>query len=290
MFAGKSGASRLALLVILGLVTLKIIVAAITGSVSILAQLVDSLLDLIAVTITFFAINIATRPADKEHPFGHGKVESISAGAQALLIFAAAGVIIYSAIDRIISGATVEMTEVGIAVMAVSIVASLLLSRYLFRVSKDTESPALEAIAHNIAADVYSAAGVLVGLTVLRFTGLEILDPAIALAVSVVILWSACKVMHESFSGLMDTCLPEDEENAIKDIIMSHGDQVMGFSKLRTRKSGSQRYISFNLTMNKDISLEGAHQVCDRIEQEIVARLPGASVTIHVEPGNKEEG
>jgi len=290
MFAGKSGASRLALLVILGLVTLKIAVAVITGSVSILAQLVDSLLDLVAVTITFFAINIATKPADKEHPFGHGKVESISAALQALLIFIAAGVIIYSAIDRIISGAAIEMTEAGIAVMAISIVVSILLSRHLFRVAKKTESPALEAIAHNIAADVYSAAGVLVGLTVLRLSGLDFLDPAIALAVSLVILWSAYKVMRESFSGLMDARLPEDEEKAIEKIIMSHGDRVIGFSNLCTRKSGSQRYINFNLTMHKDASLEEVHQVCDRLEQEIGDELPGAIVTIHVEPSDKEEG
>jgi len=288
MFSTKSGASRLALFVILGLVIAKITVTALTGSVSILAQLMDSLLDLIAVTITFFAINIATRPADKEHPFGHGKVENISAVVQAVLIFTAAGVIIYSAINRIISGSKIEMTEAGIGVMAASVIVSILLSRHLFRVARKTDSLALEAIAHNIAADVYSAAGVLVGLVALHFTGLNIIDPAIALAVSLIIIWSACKVMRESFGGLMDVRLPEDEENTIKSVITSYSNQIAGFRNLRTRKAGSQRYISFDLTMGSDASLEEAHGICDRIEQDIKTRLPNSTVTIHVEPEGKE--
>jgi len=288
MFSSKSGASRLALFVILGLVALKIAVSVITGSISIFAQLMDSLLDLIAVIITFFAINIATKPADKEHPFGHGKVENISAVVQAVLIFTAAGVVIYSATNRIVSRASIEMTEVGIGVMAVSIIVSILLSRHLFRVAKTTDSLALEAIAHNIAADVYSAAGVLVGLVTIRLTGLDILDPAIALAVSLVILWSAYKVMRESFGGLMDTRLPEVEENTIKSIIMNYGSQIADFRNLRTRKSGSQRHINFDLTMSSDTSLEEAHNVCDKIEQDIEARLPNSTVTIHVEPKGKE--
>ncbi len=288
MFSGKSGASRLALFVILGLVTLKIAVTVITGSISILAQTMDSLLDLIAVTITFFAINIATKPADKEHPFGHGKVENISAVVQAVLIFTAAGLVIYSAINRIVSGASIEMTEAGIGVMAVSIVVSILLSRHLFRVARTTDSLALEAIAHNIAADVYSAAGVLVGLVTIRLTGLDILDPAIALAVSLIILWSAYKVMRESFGGLMDVRLPEAEENTIKSIIINYSSQIADFRNLCTRKSGSQRYINFDLTMVSDANLEKAHNICDQIEQDIEAKLPHSVVTIHVEPESKE--
>lgn len=288
MFSSKNDASRLALFAILGLVTAKIAVTLITGSVSILAQLMDSLLDLIAVTITFFAINMATKPADKEHPFGHGKAENISAVVQALLIFTAAGVVIYSAINRIASGAVIEMTEAGIGVMAVSVLVSILLSRYLFRVAKKTDSLALEAIAHNIAADVYSAAGVLVGLVVLKLTGLEIIDPIIALAVSLVIIWSAYKVMRDSFGGLMDARLPEDEEKAIKSAIAKYDSRIEGFSNLCTRKAGSQRYINFKLTMGGDASLEEAHDVCDKIEHDIKDSLPNSTVTIHVEPKNKK--
>ena len=284
MFSSKSGASRLALFVILGLVALKIAVAVITGSVSIFAQLMDSLLDLIAVTITFFAINIATKPADKEHPFGHGKAENISAVVQAVLIFAAAGVVIYSATNRIISRASIEMTEAGIGVMAVSIIVSILLSRHLFRVAKATDSLALEAIAHNIAADVYSAAGVLVGLVTIRLTGLDILDPAIALAVSLVILWSAYKVMRESFGGLMDTRLSKEEEREIKKCIKEHSNQLVSFHELRTRKAGNRRFINLHLVMPKSASVEEAHKMCDHLERDLENRLTNTDVTIHVEP------
>jgi len=164
MFSTRSGAARLSLVVVIGLFVLKVVAAAITGSISILAQAADSFLDLFAIVVTFFAINIATKPADEEHPFGHGKVENIAAIVQAMLIFTAGGLIIYSAVRRIITGATIELTEAGIGVMLVSIIASIFLSRHLLKVSRTIDSIALQATARNIAADVYSAAAVLAGL------------------------------------------------------------------------------------------------------------------------------
>jgi len=125
MFSTRSGAAMLALAVVTGLIVLKVVVAVITGSISIIAQAADSFFDLFAVVITFFAVIVAAKPADKEHPFGHGKVEDIAAIVQALLIFIAAGLIIYSAVRRIVAGAAVELTEAGIAVMVVSIVVSI---------------------------------------------------------------------------------------------------------------------------------------------------------------------
>jgi cation diffusion facilitator family transporter len=290
MFATKSGAAKLALVSVLGLVILKVAVAVITGSISILAQTVDSFLDLFAVVITIFSIGIAAKPADEEHPFGHGKVENISAVVQAILIFTAGGLVIYSAIDRMISGVSIEMTEVGIGVMVVSIVVSILLSRHILKVSRATDSLALEAIGHNIAADVYSAAGVLAALVAIRLTGLGILDPIMALAVALIIIRSAYKVMRKSFGGLIDVRLPEAEENIIKSTILSYGDQIAGFHNLRTRKSGSQRFIDLHLAIPKNASLEEAHNICDRIEQDIEAKLPHSVVTIHVEPESKEGG
>jgi cation diffusion facilitator family transporter len=288
MFATKSGAAKLALVSVLGLVVLKVVVAVITGSISILAQTVDSFLDLFAVVITIFSIGIAAKPADEEHPFGHGKVENISAVVQAILIFTAGGLVIYSAIDRMISGVSIEMTEVGIGVMVVSIVVSILLSRHILKVSRATDSLALEAIGHNIAADVYSAAGVLAALVAIRLTGLGILDPIMALAVALIIIRSAYKVMRKSFGGLIDVRLPEAEENIIKSTIMNYGDQIVDFHNLRTRKSGSQRFIDLHLVMPNNASVEEAHSVCDHLEQDIEARLPNSVVTIHVEPESKD--
>ena len=288
MFSTRSGVAKLSLVVILGLVVLKVVVAVITGSISILAQAVDSFFDLFAVAITFFAVVMATKPADEEHPFGHGKVENIAAIVQAGLIFSAGSLIIYSAVSRIIEGTTVELAEAGIGVMLVSVIVSILLSRYLLKVSRVTDSIALEANARNIAADVYSAGAVLAGLVAVRFTGLNILDPIIALAVALLILKAGYDVLSRSFGGLIDVRLPEVEELVIRESIMEYEGEVVGFHKLRTRKAGSQRHIDLHLVMPKEASVEAAHQVCDQLEHNIAYRLHYTSVTIHVEPCSEE--
>jgi len=288
MFSTRSGAVKLSLVVVIGLIVLKVVVAIITGSISILAQAADSFLDLFAIVITFFAVTIAAKPADEEHPFGHGKAENIAAIVQAVLIFTAGGLIIYSAARRIIAGTTLELTEAGIGVMLVSIIASIFLSRHLLRVSRAVDSIALEANAHNIAADVYSAAAVLAGLLVIRFTGLNILDPIIALLVALFILKVAYDVLRRSFGGLIDIRLSEAEENIIRLSIMEHVGELVSFHELRTRKAGSQRYIDLHLVMPKKASLEEAHRLCDHLEQDIGDKLRQANVTIHVEPCSEE--
>jgi cation diffusion facilitator family transporter len=290
VFSSPSGAAKLSLAVVAGLIGLKVAVAVITGSISIVAQATDSFLDLFAVGIAFFAITVAAKPADKEHPFGHGKVEGIAAAVQAVLIFSAAGLIIYSAMQRMITGAVVELTEAGMAVMLVSIIASLFLSRHLLRVSRATGSIALEANAHNIAADVYSAAGVLVGLLIIRFTGLSIFDPIIALMVALLILKAGYGVIRRSFGELVDTRLPQPEEESVRSAIMKHGCQIAGFHDLRTRKAGRQRYVDLHLVMPKSASVADTHRICDSLEQDIKDCLPNTSVTIHVEPGEVDCG
>ncbi|MFC2017027.1 cation diffusion facilitator family transporter [Chloroflexota bacterium] len=284
MFSTRSGAAKLSLVVVIGLIVLKVVVVAITGSISILAQAADSFLDLFAIVITVFAVGIAIRPADKEHPFGHGKMENIAAIAQAMLIFTAGGLIIYSAVHRITAGVTVELTEAGIGVMLISIIVSVFLSRHLLKVSRAVDSIALQASAHNIAADVYSAAAVLAGLIAIRFTGLNILDPIIALLVALFILKVGYDVLRQSFGGLVDVKLPEVEEVEIKSCIVEHYSEVVSFHELRTRKAGSQRYIELHLVMPKHASVEEAHKMCDHLEQDIETRLLRTSVTIHVEP------
>jgi cation diffusion facilitator family transporter len=263
-------------------------VAVITGSISILAQAVDSSLDLLAVLVTFVAIRIAAKPADREHPFGHGKVENIAAMVQAGLIFAVGGSIIYSAVHRIIVGATVALPEAGIGVMLISMIVSIFLSRYLFKVSRAVDSIALQANAQNIAVDVYSTAAVLAGLLAVRFTGLTILDPILALAVAGLILKTGYDVLRKSFGGLIDVKLPEAEEAVIRACIMKYNYRMVAFHDLRTRKAGSYRYIDLHLVMPKNESVEEAHRICDRLEKDIRKRLPRAHITIHVEPCTTE--
>ncbi|MFC1937446.1 cation diffusion facilitator family transporter [Chloroflexota bacterium] len=284
MFSTKRGVARLSIATVAGLVALKVFVALITGSLSIYAQAIDSFLDLFAVGVTFFAVGFATKPADKEHPFGHGKVEPVAALAQAILIATATGFIVYFAIRRIILGVSIELTEAGIGMMLVSIVVSIFLSRRLRRVARATDSIALESNAQNIAADVYSAGAVLAGLIVVHFTDLRILDPVIALLVALFILKVAYGVLRKSFRELTDSRLAEVEENTIRLTVAEHGDKVVSFHKLRTRRAGSQRHVDLHLVMPRDATVEETHQLCDCLEERIKASLPDSSITIHVEP------
>jgi cation diffusion facilitator family transporter len=288
VFSTKAGATKLLIGVVIGLIVMKVVVGWLTGSISVLAQAADSLLDLFAAIITFSAIRIAAKPADTEHPYGHGKVEDIAAAGQGILIFVAGGLIIYAAINRIIEGSTVELAEAGVAVMAVSIVASIFLSRHLLRVARRSNSVALEANARNIATDVYSASAVLVGLAIVQFTGRYIIDSAIAIAVAIYILKVAVDTIRRPISGLLDEKLPPSQEAVIEDSVNKHSREISGFHALRTRRAGSQSYIDLHLVMAGDISLERAHQICDQIEDEIESSLHEASVTIHCEPCDNE--
>jgi len=288
MFSTKAGATKLLIGVVVGLIAVKVVVGWLTGSISVLAQAADSLLDLFAAIITFSAIRIAARPADAEHPYGHGKVEDIAGVAQGILIFVAGGLIIYAAVERIISGSSIELLGVGIAVMAVSMGASIFLSRHLSRVARRTHSVALEANARNIATDVYSASAVLVGLLIVRFSGINIIDSVIAIAVAIYILKVAVDTIRRPISGLLDEKLPPSQEAVIEDSIRKHSREVSGFHALRTRRAGSWSYIDLHLVMAGDTSLERAHEICDQIESEIGSQLHDASVTIHCEPCDGE--
>jgi len=284
MFSTKMGAAKLLIGVVIGLIVLKVVVGWLTGSMSVIAQAADSLLDLFAAIVTFSAIRIVAKPADAEHPYGHGKAEDIAGVVQGVLIFVAGGLIIYGAIDRIIEGAVVELVEAGIAVMAVSIVASILLARRLLSVSRATGSVALEANARNITADIYSASAVLVGLAVVRFTGLNVIDSVIAIGVAGYILKLAVDTVRKAMSGLLDEKLPPSQQATIEGILRQHRNEVSGFHTLRTRRAGSQRYADLHLVMAAEISLEEAHRICEEVEAELQNALGEASVTIHAEP------
>jgi len=284
MFSTKTGATKLLIGVVIGLIVIKVVVSWLTGSISILAQATDSLLDLFAAIITFSAIRFAVKPADSEHPYGHGKMEDIAGTIQGVLIFIAGGLIIYFSTRRIIEGSSVELVQSGLVVMLISIVASVFLSRHLLKVSRATNSVALEANAKNITADAYSAVAVVVGLVVVQFTQFYIIDPIIAICVAIYILKLAVDTMRKPISGLLDETLPPPEKMAIEASLIKHSHEIVSYHELRTRRAGSQYYIDLHMVMSKDITLENAHQICDQVESEIKDELCNANVTIHVEP------
>ncbi len=285
-FSTPSGAARLLLGTVLGLFIIKVAVGYFTGSISIWAQAVDSSLDIFAVVVTFLTVGYSSKPADHEHPFGHGKAEALAAGIQALLLLGASAAIAYSAIQRIINGAAVAYAPAGVAVMLVSMLASIFLSRHLFRVARATGSTALEANAHNILSDVFSTGAVLLGMAIVSiWNDLTIVDPILALLVVLIILRSTYRVAQMAFHELVDVRLPDEEEKKIRQAITEHfGEEVVGFHRLRSRKAGSQRYIDLHLVMPKHVSIEEAHEMCDHLEKDVRNRLMRTDVTIHVEP------
>ncbi len=280
----KENVAKLSIVAIGLLIAMKAVASVLTGSIGIRADAVHSVIDLSGAVIGFIGIRISGKPPDESHAFGHGKAENIAGVVIAGLIFVAAGTIVYEAIKRLVSGGTVELVAVGIYVTATAIVISVLVSWYALRVSRETDSIALEATARDMLADVLSSCAVLVGLILVRLTGLSILDPIVALLVAVLIARAAYLTMKKSFGGLMDTKLPEAEEEAIRSTVMEHSGQVVGFHKLRTRKAGGQRHIDLHLVVPQNVSVYEAHRVCDHLEQDIGRRLQSANVTIHIEP------
>ncbi|MDR9458899.1 MAG: cation diffusion facilitator family transporter [Dehalococcoidia bacterium] len=288
MFRTKTGAAGLSVLSNTLLILLKLVAGILSGSVSIIAEAIHSGIDLLAALIAFVSLRIAGRPADREHPFGHGKVENVSGTIEAVLIFVAAIFIIYEAINRIIAGASVEYLGIGIAVMAISVVVNIIVSRHLLRIARDSDSIALEADARHLTADVYTSLGVLAGLVVVQVTGLNILDPIIAIGVSLFIMRAAYNLTRRAFPSLIDVKLPEEEEALIVSTMSEHMGALVSFHELRTRKAGSERHIELHMMMARDASIERAHSLCDHLEEDIMSRLPHAHVTIHVEPCDME--
>lgn len=294
LFSSKTGAAGLSVASNVFVITLEVAAALITGSISVLAGAINSFVDLFAAVIAFISLRIAVRPADEEHPFGHGKAENIAGTAEGGLLFVSAGFIMYQAVQKLLHGASIELLELGLGMMVVSIVVNVLVSRHLFRVARATDSIALEADASHLRVDVYTSLGVIAGLIIIRLsrffgiTGLAILDPLVAIGIALLIVRIAFKITRRSFAGLIDTRLPPAEEKKIMESIEEHYSELVGFHALRTRKAGSQRYVDLHLVMSKNANLEEAHRICDHLEEDIENKLNNTSVTIHCEPCESE--
>lgn len=280
----KTTTARLSVISNTVLIVLKLITGIVTGSVSILSEAIHSLFDLIAAIIAFFSVRLSEQPPDADHPYGHGKVEGISGFVEALLIFGAAGLIVYEAVHKMIEVTPVVLPAAGVAVMTVSAVVNTLVSRRLYRVARETGSLALEADALHLKTDVYTSAGVAVGLLLLWLTDIHLLDPLVAIAVACLILYESWHMAKKSLAPLIDKRLSDAEITTVRNAIAKHTDDYIGFHEMRTRSSGNTQYIDLHLEMPRHLTVEESHRICDAIEREIVAALPRAEVTIHVEP------
>jgi cation diffusion facilitator family transporter len=281
--ASKERVSKVSIAAISLLIALKMVAAAVTGSIGIFADAIHSLIDLVGVIIGYMGVRVAGQPPDDEHRFGHGRAEDIAGASIATLIFLAGGIIAYQAVQRLITGAVVEMVDAGILATAAAIAINVAVSRYAYRVARTTDSLALEATGRDLMADVLSSIAVLVGLLLVRITGQVVLDPIMALVVVVFIVRAAMVTMRRATTALMDASLPEDEEQHIRAVIEVHR-EIANYHGLRTRKAGSQRHVVAHIVVSRYHTVEQGHRIAEEIEDEIRALHDGTTVTVHVEP------
>ena len=270
------------------LIVMKLIVGLMSGSVSIISEAIHSTMDLLAAIIAFFSVRVSNKPADKEHPYGHGKFENVSGVIEAILIFVAAIWIIIEGVKKLMNPSEgVESIGIGFVVMFISAFVNFIVSKKLYKVAKEEDSIALEADALHLKADVYTSLGVGVGLLLIWITGLSFLDPVVAICVAIFILKEAFHLLLSAFRPLIDIKLSDEEIAVINEQINKHESIYCDFHNLRTRKSGKTKYIDLHLVVPQNMSVKAAHDICDIIEEDIEKRLKNTEMLIHLEACGK---
>ena len=260
-----------------------------TGSVSLLSDALEALVNLSAGLVAFAALTIAAQPADDRHTYGHDKAEYFSSGVEGILILVAAGSIIVTAVQRFAHPQPLENLGPGLIVALVATAMNFAASRVMLRVAKRYDSITIEADAHHLMTDVWTSVGVLTALLIVMWRpDWGILDPVIAVAVGIHIIFTGVHLLRRTIDGLMDAALSPEEISETESVIRAHMPEVASFHDLRTRKAGPRRFIEFHLVLPGKTTVAESHDWCDRIESALAARLANASITIHVEPAETE--
>ncbi len=283
----KKRAAGISVLSNVSLVFLKLVVGIMSGSMSIISEAVHSASDLLASFLALFSVSRSSMPADKEHPFGHGKYEDFSGLLEGGLIIAASIYILIEAGKKLILYPDIKNIDVniGIAVMALSVIVNIFVSRYLYKVARETDSIAIYADAEHLRTDVYSSLAVFGGLVIIKFTSFAFLDPIFAIFVALIIMHAGYKVCKTSLNNLLDGTLPDEDLVKVSEILKKHlYSDILSCSSIQTRKSGSFRTINLVLSVRENMTIKEGHEICDRIESEINAVLLNAEVVIHLEP------
>lgn len=275
------------------LVLLKLIVGFTIGSVSVISEAIHSGVDLLAAVIALFAVRTSAKPADEDHPFGHGKIENISGTVEALLIFVAACWILFEAAKKLKNPEPLDEAGWGVAVMLLSAVANIFVSNRLFKVGQETDSVALKADAWHLRTDVYTSLGVMCGLIIIVVGGfivpgmnLQWVDPVAAIVVAALIIKAAYHLTVESARDLVDVGLPTDEVEEVRKHITAFAPTIRGIHRLRTRKAGASRFVEFHIRVDAAMSVDESHRIADMVTCSIKQHYPGTTVTIHIEPCN----
>jgi cation diffusion facilitator family transporter len=268
----------------IGILAFKFAAYAVTGSVAILSDAAESVVNVVAANVALISLIVAVRPPDEGHQYGHGKAEYISSATEGGLIVLAGVWVLATAVLRFIRPVPLRYLDWGLLVLLVATAANLLTARFLLRVSREADSIALEADARHLLADVLTSVGVVAGVALAWGTGRAWVDAAVAAAVAVHIVRMGIGVYSRGLHGLMDRSLPAAEESAIRAILDEHLDEIVEYHALRARKAGPSRFVDLHLVLHRILTVGQAHALCDDLEQHVAAALPGTDVTIHVEP------
>jgi cation diffusion facilitator family transporter len=283
-------AARVALLGGLLVFVLKLLGAFLTGSVGVLSDALESTVNIAAAAVMAWAISIASRPPDKEHPYGHDKAESLSSLLEALLIGVAAALVISAAINRFLNPKILEFSSLGLLVTILASLINYALGRYLVSAGQRLHSNALEADGQHVLADVVTSIGVLIGAFLATVTRVAWLDPALALGVGLMLLVTAAKLVRQNLNFLMDAALEPVALEKLNRVLTNFNAHYLEIHDLRTRVSGARCFVDFHLILPAGLTVLEAHSRCDALENAILEFLPSASVTIHVEPEQFLEG
>jgi len=267
-------------------IVLKAIAYWLTGSVGLLSDALESFVNLVGALMALAMLTIAARPADEDHAYGHSKAEYFSSGVEGTLILIAAVSIGYAAIQRFITPKPLEQIGLGLGVSIVASLVNLFVALVLLRASKQHNSITLEANAQHLMTDVWTSAGVIVGVGAVALTGWERLDPIVAFLVACNIIWSGVRIVRKSVLGLMDTALPVEEQNTIRRVLEPHIQSGVKCHALRTRQSGARQFVSFHMLVPGTWTVERGHRLLENIEADIRHAIPSVTVLTHLEPLN----
>jgi cation diffusion facilitator family transporter len=265
-------------------IALKSLAYAVTGSVGLLSDAAESVINLLAALTAFASLWYSSQPVDPNHTYGHEKIEFFSSGLEGILILVAAVAIGWYAAKRLFRPEPLHSLDVGALIALAASVVNLVVAQVLLRVGRAAGSIVLEADGRHLMTDVWTSVGVVAGIGLVSLTGVEWLDPVIALLVACNIVWTAFDLVRRSFHGLMDHALPEAEQTAVRVAVEAQLGPDMDYHALRTRQAGSHRFVDFHLLVPGAMPVQAAHDVAQRVEQAVRAALPGSEVTIHIEP------
>ena len=256
----------------------------VTGSVGLLSDAMESLVNLAAAIVALIALTVAVRPPDEEHAYGHGKVEYFSSGFEGALILVAAGTIAYAAVQRLINPQPLEQVGLGLAISVAASAINFVVATVLMRAGKKHHSITLEADAQHLMTDVWTSIGVIVGVAAVALTGWERLDPIIALLVAANIVWSGFQLLRRSALGLIDTGLLPEDMDKIEDVLNQYRIKDIKFHALRTRQAGMRRFVSVHVLVPGAWTVLDGHHLAEEIENDLRGALGGAIIFTHIEP------